>query len=107
MTTKTKLVQLKAKARVVRANLNDLKTVIDTLKSSIAQKRAAVRAIDASKQNDDEDVVDEEEFRMMREEQEAKRNYGKNFNVLKDLRMNIEQLTRSCTREARRAGVII
>ena len=104
MKTKTKLVQLKAKARVVRTNLNDLKTVIDSLKTGIAQKRAAYRAIDASKQNDDEDVVDEEEFRMMKEEQDAKRNYRKNFNVLKELRINIEQLTRQV--QAKRAELV-
>jgi kinesin family member 6/9 len=104
MKTKTKLVQLKAKARVVRTNLNDLKTVIDSLKASIASKRASYRAIDASKQNDEEDVVDEEEFRMMKEEQTAKRDYRKNFNVLKSLRVDIEQLTR--TVQSKRAELV-
>ena len=41
---------------------------------------------------------------MMKEEQDAKRNYRKNFNVLKELRINIEQLTRQV--QAKRAELV-
>lgn len=93
LSTKTSLVQAQAKARMLRIDLNGLKSTIDTLKDGLAEKRAGNRAISASKKNDDEDVVDEEEFRMMKSEQEAKREYRTKFARLKALRVDIEHYT--------------
>jgi|UPI00048E5B85 kinesin family member 6/9 len=101
---KTSLVQVKARARTLRTDLNRLKAQIDEYKALLAQKRSSTRAIDASKTTDEDEVVDAEEFDLMKREQAAKREYRANFAQLKQYRMDIDQYTREA---AQMRGVLV
>ena len=78
-------------------SVNDLKLEIDTLAAQLETKRRQ-RAVEQSGEDfGGEDVVDEEEFRLMRSERDTKRAYRSAFSSLRSSKQEMDALLSSVT----------
>lgn len=90
-TDKDALRALKAKAKEVSAKVNAAKGEIDALETQIEEKKSARLAAKSPGEREEmEDVVDEEEFLLMKSEREAKRAYRSAYEALRETRSEIE-----------------
>lgn len=103
--SKQGLKALKAKNRECSQQVNNAKREIDCLQIQLAQhKEDRVRLMKESgyKAEDTEDIIDEEEFGLMKDLKEAKRAYKNSFEQLNKLKLNLEraQITAEANRDA-------
>jgi hypothetical protein len=87
---------LKGKAKGLTAECNDFKVEIDRI-TGLINKKKNERANQAQPGGYDEDidVVDEEEFELMKQQREAKKGYKAGMRELNDLKAKIGQLQMS------------
>ncbi|RHY60733.1 hypothetical protein DYB28_007706 [Aphanomyces astaci] len=88
----------KDRARDITNQLNVTKVLIDGLKQQIQEKRVVRKRASVGKQTkdtDDDEVVDEEEFILMRKEREAKRDYRVLYDDLKEAKNEYDFTQRS------------
>lgn len=91
---KQDLKELKSKNRECSQQVNAAKRDIDNLQASLAQhKEERIRLMKESgyKIQDTEDIIDEEEFSLMKELKEAKRSYKNAFEQLNKLKQQLER----------------
>jgi kinesin family protein 6/9 len=91
---KQTLKELKAKNRECSQQVNAAKREIDSLQNQLAQhKQERIRIMKESgyKAEDTEDIIDEEEFILMKDLKEAKRSYKNAFEQLNKLKQNLER----------------
>eukprot|EP00946_MAST-07B_sp_MAST-7B-sp1_P005220 g5220.t1 len=91
-------------SRTVRATLNQHKSQIDALQAEIETKRKAQSSLEMNKTEDGEEIIDEEEFRLLSELQRTKRAYRSLFSEHKDIAIKLSAADRS-VRAARTALV--
>eukprot|EP00949_MAST-11_sp_MAST-11-sp1_P004639 g4639.t1 len=94
MAMKRKLIRGRAAAKALREEINGHKRSIDQLSDQIDIKRTATRGQFSSKTEDGEEVVDEEEFRLIKERQEHKRSYRAKFAGYKEQQLELSALDR-------------
>ena len=82
-------------SRTVREALNQHKLHIDALQSEIEAKRKAQGSLEMNKTEDGEEIIDEEEFRMLSELQQTKRAYRSLFSEHKDIAIKLSAADRS------------
>ena len=90
---KAKLKAVKENYKSVTSNMNGKKRSIDTLKMQLSEKASSrvVNEAERVQEGIDEDIIDEEEFILMKEERDAKREYRTLHETLKGItpEMNI------------------
>jgi hypothetical protein len=94
-TAKQNLKDLKSKNRECSQQVNAAKREIDSLQSQLAQhKQERVKLMKESgyKVEDTEDIVDEDEFILMKDLKEAKRAYKNAFEQLNKLKQSLEKV---------------
>ena len=93
-TAKQNLKEIKAKNRECSQKVNAAKREIDSLQDQLAQhKQDRIRMMKDSgyKIEDTEDIIDEEEFMLMKDLKEAKRSYKNAFEQLNKLKQQLER----------------
>ena len=86
---------LQRSSRTVRESLNQHKMQIDSLQSEIEAKRKANGSLEMRKTEDGEEIIDEEEFRLLSELQRTKRAYRSLFSEHKDISIKLSAADRS------------
>ncbi len=86
---------LQRSSRTVRESLNQHKMEIDSLQSEIEAKRKANGSLEMNKTEDGEEIIDEEEFRLLSELQRTKRAYRSLFSEHKDISIKLSAADRS------------
>lgn len=90
--TKSRLRELKNRARACATSINEFKAQIDQIGGDIEEKKN--RRMAMHKDDDMQDVVDEEEFRMMKRQRESKKLYRAAYEDLAAIRADIESATK-------------
>ena len=90
---KQRLAGIKARARDSTLSCNDAKSEIDLVGEALSDKQRQRQSSELTEQLG-EDIVDEEEFALMKQEREAKRRYRDAYETVKRLRAEGEQTQR-------------
>ena len=94
---KEQLRSLRATSKATSRAVNEYKGEIDALEAEIAEKKAARLAAKSPADDDmEEDVVDEEEFVLMKREREAKKAYRAAYETLRATRLETESVVERC-----------
>jgi kinesin family member 6/9 len=94
MRLKSQVKDLKTRCKDIAAAVNDSKMTIDSLQGLLEQRKAArIETLRRSglKPSEAEDIVDEEEFQLMKELREAKRSYKNGYEQLQKTRIAAQQ----------------
>eukprot|EP00936_MAST-01D_sp_MAST-1D-sp1_P001659 g1659.t1 len=89
---KGRLKQARLRVKAATESVNDIKFEIDSVQSQLEQKQRQRRAEQAGEDFGDEDVVDEEEFRLMKQERDTKRAYRTSYADLRGCKQEADQL---------------
>ena len=93
MQGKANVKSLKGKAKVLTAECNEFKVEIDRLTGLIRKKKdAKLNQMKPGGYDDDIDVVDEEEYELMKQQRDAKKGYKAGMKELNDLKAKIGQI---------------
>ncbi|GMH46356.1 hypothetical protein TrRE_jg4300 [Triparma retinervis] len=96
MEGKAEVKSLKGKAKGLTAECNEFKVDIDRITGLINKKKnARMNQAQPGGYDEDIDVVDEEEFELMKQQREAKKGYKAGMRELNDLKAKIGQLQMS------------
>jgi kinesin family protein 6/9 len=90
---KARLKQEKSRVKACAAAINESKRTIDDLTAQIDEKKAAraqQRKFSGMEEGEQDDIVDEEEFRLMKRQREAKKQYRAAYEELTGLRAGLE-----------------
>ena len=94
---KAKLKHEKARVKACAAAINESKRSIDDIGAQVEEKKAARqqrRTFSGMEDGEQDDIVDEEEFRLMKRQREAKKHYRAAFEELSALRVGMEAATK-------------
>ena len=91
---KTELKEVHARGKELTLNINEAKHDIDRLQDEIASRKTSrIELLTKSglRSKETEDIVDEEEFRLMKELREAKRTYKNSYERLQKMKVSIQE----------------
>ncbi|GMI01223.1 hypothetical protein TrST_g7006 [Triparma strigata] len=93
LSLKAEMKSLKSKSKVLTIECNDCKDEIDRIGGKISLKKTArLSQMQPGGYSDDIDVVDEEEFDLMKQQREAKKGYKAGMSELMDLKDKIRSM---------------